>query len=132
MAEKPTTVFLLSLVGGILTLIVALLILVGGMIACTCYCGYSRPLSGTAVGIVIAIGVLHLIFAILMIVGDIQINKGEPGKVKTWSIIVLIISVIGLITGTGFFIGTLLGLIGGILGLIRKPPVTPSAQATTT
>jgi flagellar basal body-associated protein FliL len=67
-----------------------------------------------------------------MIVGDIQINKGEPGKVKTWSIIVLIISVIGLITGTGFFIGTLLGLIGGILGLIRKPPVTPSAQATTT
>jgi flagellar basal body-associated protein FliL len=67
-----------------------------------------------------------------MIVGDIQINKGEPGKVKTWSIIVLIISVIGLITGTGFFIGTLLGLIGGILGLIWKPPVTPSAQATTT
>jgi|GEM_PF-5301945 hypothetical protein len=33
MAEKPTTAFLLSLVGGILTLIVALLILVGGMIA---------------------------------------------------------------------------------------------------
>jgi hypothetical protein len=131
-AEKPTTAFVLSLVGGILTLIVALLILAGGVIAAPAIAALLGPLGGTAIGIVIAIGVLHLIFAILMIVGGIQINKGEPGKVKTWSIIVLVVSIIGLITGAGFFIGALLGLIGGILGLTWKPPAKPPAQATTT
>ncbi|MEM4427768.1 MAG: DUF6114 domain-containing protein [Zestosphaera sp.] len=47
-----------------------------------------------------------------------------PGRVKTGSILVLIFSILSLFTvGGGFFIGFILGLIGGILGLTWKPPV---------
>jgi len=57
-------------------------------------------------------------------------RKGEPGKVRTWSIIVLVVSVMGLITGAGFFIGAILGLVGGILGLTWKSPAQPATQPT--
>jgi len=34
-------------------------------------------------GLVVVVGVIHLIFGILMIVGGIQMNSGVPEKVKT-------------------------------------------------
>ena len=59
-----------------------------------------------------------------------QTREGKPGKVRTRSIIVLVVSVIGLIIGADLFIGAILGLVGGILGLTWKSPAQPATQPT--
>lgn len=117
--EKPTAAFVLSLIGGIFILIngilMAVIATIGGAVLSLI------PGLGFVGGIVIAIGAVGLILGILIIIGAIQINSGELGKVRTWSIVVLVLSIISLFIGGGFIIGFILGLVGGILGLVWKP-----------
>jgi len=112
MAEKPTAAFVLILITG---LIVATIVAMGATALALFGLGWLG-------GVVMVIGVLQLIFAIIILVGAIQINSGKPGKVKTWSIVVLILSIICLISGRGFYIGPILSLVGAILGLTWRPP----------
>jgi hypothetical protein len=123
--EKPTEAFVLSLIGGILVILFALVIIAIGVFggAVLRIVGF-----GWLGGLVIVVGVVHLIFGVLMIVGGIQMNSGVPGNVKTWSIIVLVVSVIGLIMGAGLLIGAILGLVGAILGLVWKPSTSLATQ----
>ncbi|MEM4717518.1 MAG: hypothetical protein QXE81_02005 [Desulfurococcaceae archaeon] len=124
MSEKPTAAFVLSLVGGIFVILGSILVLVaGGLI------GELVPMVG---GLFALAGGVGLIFGILIVVGAVMINSGEPGKVKKGSILVLILSILSLfLAGGGFFIGFILGLIGGILGLTWKPPEKPAPSTTT-
>ncbi|MEM4489477.1 MAG: DUF6114 domain-containing protein [Desulfurococcaceae archaeon] len=115
MSEKPTAAFVLSLIGGVLVILSSILVIVAGGLV-----GEILPVVG---GVVATVGVVGLFLGVLMIVGAIMINTGEPGKVKTGSILVLVFSILSLfISGGGFLIGFILGLIGGILGLTWKPP----------
>jgi hypothetical protein len=66
-------------------------------------------------------GILGVVFGILVIVGAVMINSGEPSRVRTGGILALIFSIISLLAGGGFFIGFILGLVGGILALTWKP-----------
>ncbi len=137
MGERPTAAFVLSLISGILVLLTGILMLVAAglvsSISGELVPGIPYPLE--LIGSLIAIfGVVGLIFGILILVGAVMIYSGEPSKVKIGSILVLVFSILSLfIVGGGFFIGFILGLIGGILGLIWKPPVrqetpTPGLQ----
>lgn len=131
LGERPTTAFILSLVGGIF-------IVIGGLVAAIISAIIGEvidviPGLGWLGGLVIVLGVLGLVFGIIVIVGAIMINSGVPEKVKTGSIIVLVFSILSLFVGGtgGFVIGFILGLIGGILGLTwkpeaRAPPPPPS------
>ncbi|MGC9149119.1 MAG: hypothetical protein ACP5GI_06745 [Sulfolobales archaeon] len=116
MSEKPTAAFVLSLIAGILVLLTGIILAVaGGLVA------MMLPI-GKVVGLVIALAAVNVVLGILIIVGAVFINSGEPGKVKTGSILVLVLSIISLfVGGGGFFIGFILGLIGGILGLRWRP-----------
>ncbi len=58
-----------------------------------------------------------LIVSILIIIGAIWINSGDPGKVRNGGIMVLISSILSLPNLLVF----ILGLIGGILALTWKP-----------
>ncbi|MEM2045896.1 MAG: hypothetical protein QXO20_06960 [Candidatus Bathyarchaeia archaeon] len=121
MVEKPTAAFALSLIAGILILLGgifgAILGTIGGVMV------GAIPGFGWLGGLIVALGLLGLIFGILVIVGAVMINSGEQGKVKTGSIIVLIFSILSLFAGGtgGFVIGFILGLVGSILGLTWKP-----------
>ena len=121
MAEKPTAAFVLSLIGGILILLGgifgAIIGIIGGA-AMSIVPGF-----GWLSGLIIALGILGLIFGIIVILGAIMINSGERGKVRTGSILVLIFSILSLFVGGtgGFIIGFILSLIGSILGLTWKP-----------
>ncbi|MEM0254322.1 MAG: hypothetical protein QXR17_03475 [Candidatus Bathyarchaeia archaeon] len=121
MVEKPTAAFALSLIAGILILLGgifgAILGTIGGAMV------GAIPGFGWLGGLIVALGLLGLIFGILVIVGAVMINSGEQGKVKTGSIIVLIFSILSLFAGGtgGFVIGFILGLVGSILGLTWKP-----------
>ena len=121
MAEKPTAAFVLSLIGGILILLGgifgAIIGIIGGA-AMSIVPGF-----GWLSGLIIALGILGLIFGIIVILGAVMINSGERGKVRTGSILVLIFSILSLFVGGtgGFIIGFILSLVGSILGLTWKP-----------
>ncbi len=121
LAEKPTAAFVLSLIGGIFVLIEGIIIA-----AAVSFIAGSFAVVGFlfAAGIAAAVGVVYLIFGVIMIYGAVMINSGEPGRVRTGSILVLIFAIISLVGLGGFFLGFLLGLIGAILGLTWKPSAT--------
>lgn len=122
MSDKPTAAFVLSLIAGILIMIEGIIYAVAGAI-CGEIIGVFVPLAGA---IFILMMALELIFGVIVIVGATLINKAEPSKVKSGSIIVLIFSILSIFTGSGgFIVGLILGVIGGILGLVWKPPQAP-------
>lgn len=104
--EKPTAAFILSLIGGIIGLIVSFFLL--WIYGATPY--YYEQYMGADVVLGLWIGFCSL----LVVIGAIMMNQ-SPEKARTWGIIVLIFSVIGL--------GSILGLIGGILAIVWKPSV---------
>jgi len=120
MGEKPTAAFALSLVGAIFIILggifyMALFSIIGGFISII------PGLEGLG-GFFIVFGLMGLIWGILVLVGAVMMNSGDPGKVKTGSILVLIFSIISWFGAAGgFLIGFILGLIGAILGLTWKP-----------
>mgnify|MGYP001626198104 CR=1 FL=1 len=139
--EKPTTAFVLMLLSGIILLLFAILALaIGALLRAEIPLEESMPLptgmgflTAFAIGtVMIIVGAIALLIGLLMIVAAFKIRSGEPGKVKTWSIIGIILSIVSLITvGGGFYLSFVLGLIGGILGLTWKPPEKPVAQEQT-
>lgn len=119
LGEKPTAAFVLSLVGGIFILIngilLAVIAFIGGAILSLI------PMLGFIGGIVMIMGTVGLVLGILIVIGAIQINSGELNKVRTWSLVVLVLSIVSIFIGGGFIIGFILSLVGGILGLMWKP-----------
>lgn len=85
------------------------------------------PFVGGLGALIIVLGIIGLVFGIIIIVGAAMINSGDPSKVRTGSIIVLIFSILSLpLSGGGFIIGFILALVGSILGLVWKPSERPS------
>ncbi len=74
-----------------------------------------RVLAGLALE---AVGVIAIIFAILILIGAYFIYS--PGKETVGGIMVLIFAALSIITGGGWLIGFILGIVGGILGLLKK------------
>jgi len=105
----PSTAFVLSLIAGIFILLNGLLIsAIGASVAAI------LPIAGVAL---VAIGI---VFGILVLLGALMMR--DPNKVKSGATIVLVFSILSIFIGGGFFIGFILGIIGGALGLSWKPP----------
>jgi hypothetical protein len=109
--------FILGLVGGILVLVV------GGILGVIFSMIGSAAAAAGAPGfgaMFIVLGVLGILSGILMIVGSAFIKN--PQKRTMGSILLLVFSIIGLFTaGGGFIVGSILGIIGAVMGLISKP-----------
>jgi len=106
MSEKPTTAFLLSLIGGIL-------VLLGGLVWAAI---------GTLIAFFTGFGFLlyvFLLFGIIIIIGAIMLNS-NPSSAHTWGIVILILGILSLI-GVITALGGLLSIIGGAFALSWKP-----------
>ncbi len=111
--ERPTAAMVLSIIGGVFVLLAGLLELaIGSFLA-----GITVGFAG---GGILLLGALSLLFGILMIVFGVLMYH-TPANHTVYGALVLVISIVSLFTSLGgFFIGFLLGLIGGILGLAFK------------
>lgn len=69
-----------------------------------------------AVGIVSAISVGA---GAVSMAGGLAINR-RPESAGVWGIGILVASIVGLVSMSGFFIGPILGIIAGILALAKK------------
>jgi hypothetical protein len=67
------------------------------------------------------LGVVLIIFGVILIKGAFMVGTGEPGKVRSGSIIGIIFGALSIFFGGGFYIGFILSIVGGILGLTWKP-----------
>lgn len=119
--KRATAGFILSLIAGIIDALVAIFFIA----AASWIADIGRTMPGYGLGADMAVaflatwGAIGLILAILVIVGAVLIYM--PGKEVVGGILVLVFSIISLFfTGGGLFIGLILGIIGGALGIAKK------------
>src|SRR5207245_10509395 len=124
MGDKPTAAMVLSLIGGLFVIFGgAALAFAGSIIG-----SFNVTGAASASNTVLALGIVGVIMGIIMVVGGFMMYS-KPTSAKMWGVIVLILAIISWVTAIGgFFIGFLLGLIGGILVLTFKPSMAPGAM----
>ena len=118
-ASKPhraTLGIVFSIVGAVLILVRGLIRIVAGDIIT--FVGSDevrhRFLAGIALNI---IGGVAVVFAVLILVGAYLIYYKMEA---TGAVLILIFSVLSIFVGSGWLIGLILGVIGGILALLKK------------
>ena len=121
MSEKPTAAFVLSLIGGIFVLLGGLALAVVGSILS----GLSGGIGGMEVA---TVGIIGVVNGLLMIVFGVLLYQ-RPGQHAVYGALVLILSITSFFTAIGgFFIGLILGFIGGILAIVWKPTTMQPAM----
>ncbi len=63
---------------------------------------------------------LGIVSGAAILVGAVMIYS-QPGRTPTWGAVILVFSIVSLLGMGGFFLGAILGFIGGILSLTWKP-----------
>ncbi len=117
-SSYPSAAFILSLIGGILILLAGIAY---AIIYATIGTFFSLLGFGGLSALLIGLAVVALIFGVIIIIGAIML-KTKPSSSKTWGIIIIILSILSWVGGSGFVIGFILALIGGILALLWHPP----------
>ncbi len=64
--------------------------------------------------------VTGIISGIVVLVGAVMLTS-HVEKNASWGTVILIFSAIGLLGGGGFLVGSLLGILGGILAITWRP-----------
>ncbi len=107
---KPTAAFVLSLLGGIVVILVSFIVMILGAV-----------LTFFAKGIGGLFGFFGMICGTFMIIGAIMLWY-SPRNHVVWSLVILIASILSWFGSFGgLFIGFILGLTGGILGILYLP-----------
>ncbi len=80
--------------------------------------GAMMGMMGSGLGL---IGIVGIVFGLIVIVSAIMLNI-RPEQHMTWGALIAVFSILSLFGGAGgFFVGLILGLIGGILAITWKP-----------
>ena len=105
----------------VLSIIAAILILVGGIVWFVDSSFYTQytALGGFNPNIAnYILGGVTILFAIIILIGASYVYM-TGGYEMVGGIIVVIFSMISIVTGGGFIVGTMLGIVGGIWGIFR-------------
>lgn len=122
-APFPSSAYWLSIIGGVFIILDGLLD-IGTAIA---YSSVLESIVPGATGLYIALGVIAIIFGLVIVFLALRL-KSNPASVRTSGVVILVLALISLLGGGGFFIGAILALVGGVLALTwRSPTAPPSA-----
>ena len=127
--KNPSISFILSLIGGIIILVGSLVNIVwytlgsstlgpyGGMMG-----GYHGTMGnfGFSNSYMTAFSVVGLVCGVVVVIGALMLNT-RPTEHSTWGALILVFSVVSLISMGGWFVGALLGIVGGAFALSWKP-----------
>jgi hypothetical protein len=72
-------------------------------------------------GFVGLMGAFGVVSGIIVLVSSIMLLTGS-GQPRTWSVLILVFSVVSFFGMGGFVVGAVLGIVGGALVLRWKPP----------
>jgi hypothetical protein len=129
-AEYPRTASIIALAGGlIITLSGVLFVAVSALVLPNlAYSNISVPqglpasaIPGLVSGFVGLMGIFGLVSGAIVLVSSVMLltNSGQP---RTWSVLILVFSVLSFVGMGGFVVGAVLGIVGGALVLKWKPP----------
>ena len=127
--DYPNIPTILALVGGALIVLVDIFLLALSIVILPHlnYTNFQTPHGYTgspgnlAAGFVGAIAVFGLICGIIVTMSSV-LMRIKPVQRQTWGILVLVFSILGFFGFGGFIIGSVLGIVGGILALRWTPP----------
>jgi hypothetical protein len=129
--EYPNIPSILALVGGALIVLFDIFLLAVSVVILPHlnYTNFQTPRGyvgspgGLAAGFVGAIAVFGLICGVIVTMSAVLLRL-KPDQRQTWGILVLVFSILGFFGIGGFIIGSVLGIVGGILTLRWKPVAT--------
>jgi hypothetical protein len=116
--EKPKRAFTLSLIAGLLIVCNAVAVGVAG--AYFPWIFPTLPGSDNATVPFTTISVIALMCGALILFAAIMLRT-KPETKKAWGILIIVFSIPSVITGGGFIIGFILGIIGGVKAFRWKP-----------
>ena len=128
-SEYPRTASIIALAGGtIITLSGILFVAVSAFILPNLtYTNVNIPhefpasaMPGLVSGFVGLMGAFGLVSGIIVLVCSIMLLTGS-GQARTWSVLILVFSVVSFFGMGGFVVGAVLGIVGGALALRWKP-----------
>ena len=82
--------------------------------------GYYGMMGGYGSGTFLAIQALGAVAGLVVLLGAVMMFAGS-GKASTWGALVLAFSLVAALASGGFFVGTILGVVGGALAMAWKP-----------
>ncbi len=125
----PNAASTLALVGGVLIILSGVLLtgFSAWILPNVDYSGMRAPanvanLPGLVSGFIGTMGVLGLVSGIIVLASALMLQRNMESK-SMWSALIIIFSVVSFLGLGGFFVGGILGVIGGILALTWKPQV---------
>ena len=126
--EYPNIPSVLALVGGALIILVDIFLLAVSVtiLPHLNYTNFHTPNGYTgnpgalAAGFVSAIATFGLICGTIVTMSAVLLRL-KPAQRQTWGILVLVFSILGFFGFGGFIVGSVLGIVGGILTLRWKP-----------
>ena len=137
MTERPSAAFACSLIGGIITLISALISInswffmysnAGTTFAYSLWY-FIGSIDFTAVEALVLF-VVGVVCGVVIVLGAVLQYSGQGPKVKKGSIVVLIATLVGVpSTYFGMFLGGILSIMGAYVGLTWKPRDLTSPQS---
>jgi hypothetical protein len=117
-SERSNRAFFLSLTAGILILANA-----ASVAAAATWFPWVIPTlpgsSGNDTTILYGVAAVGLICTILVLLGAIMLRSEHADK-RAWSIMIIVFSIPSVVTGGGFIIGFVLGILGGAKAFPRK------------
>ena len=117
-SEKPTAAYALSLIAGVLILLNGAVIgFVPGLIAAI---PGASAVPGFVGGILWTVSIVILVFGVIVLLSAVMLYQ-NPMRKTTWGVLILLFSILSIVGGGGFLVGTILGIIGGALALAWKP-----------
>lgn len=142
--ETPAVALALSLVAGILILVSGIVILVLGTAFMSGMMGgyypgmmgeyhegmmggYGGPVDGYRYPtgyfsfVAAGIGIWGIVCGIVILVGSYLLYS-RPASHATWGVVILVFSLLSVFEGGGFIVGLILGVVGGVLAIVRRPP----------
>ena len=140
--QELTASFALSLIGGIIVIIVGIVGLAwfgangsgwggfGGWMSGMMQ-GYHGFNGGGQFGFFSVISIMGLFSGVVMIVGAVLL-RSHPKDHVVWGVLILVFALASLADMGGYFIGAILGIVGGALALSyhpRTPVQTPQTQS---
>lgn len=113
----------------VFTIIGGALILLGGIYSAvipsvlgsnSIYVRYQTALYLQGASAFYAMGAIGIVFGLAIIASGILIRAADTAKIRKLSTITVALGVLSVFGGSGFFIGMVLAIIGGIFGLLHK------------
>lgn len=120
--DKWTRAFVLALTAGILILLNATAVAVAATWSPEIFPTIPGS-SGNETATLYDVAVVGLICGALVVLGAMMLLR-KPAQKRPWGILIIVFSIPSVVTGGGFIIGFILGIVGGALALSRKPAAT--------